>query len=568
MLVTQAKSDLEALWKQYEDVVRRVQEAFRSRQAYSHYPEIPSGTIYGENANAEGLKRYQQQVGQRFDRLLQRYDAFLESDEVSPYTREPLRIQYPVFHDPNRYIEVVQEGWDEWKRLPVHERVALLIEALERIKGSFFEIAYATMHTTGQGFMMAFQASGPHANDRGLEALVLGYELLSYFPSQAEWEKDMGKQGMVKLKKFYIPVPKGVALVIGCSTFPIWNSMPAIFADLVTANPVIVKPHPRAIYPLAIVVSHIQSVLKAYGFSPELIVLAPDKVENPITKVLAEHPSVKVIDYTGGPTFGTYLEQLKGKEVFTEKAGVNSVILESVTNLKAVMQNLAFSVSLYSGQMCTCPQNFFIPKTGIQEGDRNVPYEEVVQAFVDAVKDLAFHPKAGPAVLGAIQNDQTWERVEKAKTLGKILLEPRPIQNPDFPNARTLSPLILEVSPDAYATYSEELFGPIVLVIPTENTEQSIALAKRLVREKGAIAVAAYTTKPEMIERIARELTEVSAPLAFNLTGPIYMNQNAAFSDIHVTGGNPAGNASFTDTAFLSRRFNWVEIKYNPITNG
>ena len=47
-------------------------------------------------------------------------------------------------------------------------------------------------------------------------------------------------------------MPRGVALVIGCNTFPTWNAYPGIFASLVTGNAVVVKPHPRAVLPLAI----------------------------------------------------------------------------------------------------------------------------------------------------------------------------------------------------------------------------------------------------------------------------------------------------------------------------
>jgi hypothetical protein len=46
--------------------------------------------------------------------------------------------------------------------------------------------------------------------------------------------------------------------------------------------------------------------------------------------------------------------------------------------------------------------------------------------------------------------------------------------------------------------------------------------------------------------------------LSFNLLGGVYVNQNAAFSDFHGTGGNPAANASFTNSDFISRRFTWV----------
>ena len=57
---------------------------------------------------------------------------------------------------------------------------------------------------------------------------------------------------------------------------------------------------------------------------------------------------------------------------------------------------------------------------------------------------------------------------------------------------------------------------------------------------------------------IAEEMQQAFTPVTFNLTGPIWVNQHAAFSDFHVTGGNPAGNASFTNPEFVTRRFVWV----------
>ena len=67
------------------------------------------------------------------------------------------------------------------------------MESLEGVKGRFFEIAYATMHTTGQGYMMAFQASGPHAADRALEAIAAGYEELTAVSSHCVVGQTHGK---------------------------------------------------------------------------------------------------------------------------------------------------------------------------------------------------------------------------------------------------------------------------------------------------------------------------------------------------------------------------------------
>ena len=56
-------------------------------------------------------------------------------------------------------------------------------------------------------------------------------------------------------------------------------------------------------------------------------------------------------------------------------------------------------------------------------------------------------------------------------------------------------------------------------------------------------------------------------PVSFNLTGGIYVNQAAGFFDFHVTGGNPAGNASFTNPEFVVKRFTWVGFR-EPTESG
>jgi acyl-CoA reductase-like NAD-dependent aldehyde dehydrogenase len=96
----------------------------------------------------------------------------------------------------------------------------------------------------------------------------------------------------------------------------------------VTGNTAIVKPHPKSVYAIAIVVAEIQNALHQKGLDINICQLAVDSSDKLITKKLAEHPLVKLIDYTGGSTFGNYVEALPGKTTFTEKAGVNSVIID------------------------------------------------------------------------------------------------------------------------------------------------------------------------------------------------------------------------------------------------
>ncbi|MCX2740218.1 phenylacetic acid degradation protein PaaN [Pontibacter anaerobius] len=551
--------NLELVDKHRETLQKAVQ-ALHNRTFFAYYPENPSPEVYGETADKEGREKYKNFLNNKFTELLQQGEKAWAGQEESPYEQQSLGVKYPFF-EPDTLISRAEEAYHQWRKVKPADRAAILVEALENLKSRFFEIAYATMHTTGQAYMMSFQASGPHAADRALEAIAAGYEEQTRFPESTEWEKPMGKYNL-KLNKTWKAVPKGVALVIGCSTFPTWNTVPGMFASLVTGNPVIVKPHPKAVLPIAIVVAEVQKVLQANNLNPNICQLGVDADDRLITKELAENPKVKLIDYTGGTEFGNYVESLPGKTTFTEKTGVNSIIIDSVDDLDKVVQNLAFSVTLYSGQMCTAPQNFFVPETGIKVGGETVPYEEVVEKVAGAVTALVNNPKAAPHILGAIQNPATAERVKSASSVkGREVLSSCDFENPMFANARTCTPVIYEVDATEKESYSRELFGPVVLIIKTKNTDQSIELAKEMAMNFGAISCGAYTTDPAVKEKIMDEMGLAGTPVSFNLTGGIYVNQNASFSDFHVTGGNPAGNASFTNPEFVIKRFTWVGFR-------
>ncbi|MDQ3394364.1 MAG: phenylacetic acid degradation protein PaaN [Bacteroidota bacterium] len=551
---------MENLFEKHKEVLQNAVKAIKKRTFFSHFPEQPLPQIYGEHADQEGRENFEQLLGTNFNEILQEKAEKWIGEEESPFTQKPLGIKYPTY-PLEEYVAKAKEAFQVWRKTSVDERAGILMESLEQIRNRFFEIAYATMHTTGQSFMMAFQASGPHAADRALEAVAAGYGELSKFSGKTIWEKPMGKYN-ITLEKEWRAVPKGISLAIGCSTFPTWNTVPGMYASLITGNPVIVKPHPGSVLPMAIYISEIQKILKKWGFDPHICQLAIDKKNSPISKALAAFPEIKLIDYTGNTEFGNYLEQLPGKITFTEKTGVNSIILDSVDDLDKVLQNLAVSVSLYSGQMCTAPQNIFIPKDGIKTNEGKLGFDAVAKKFTEAVEGLIGNPKAGPHILGGIQNENTLQRIVSAKKLSnKVWLESKSIENPLFKEARTAAPLILELDANEKEAFGEEHFGPIILLIKTENTQESIQLAQELAISKGAISCGAYTIDPAVKEQIADSMSLAATPVSFNLIGGIYVNQNASFSDFHVTGGNPSGNASFTDAEYIVKRFNWVGIR-------
>src|SRR4029434_8291943 len=222
--------------------------------------------------------------------------------ERSPYGPE-LGVAYPQA-DLDVLLAAARDAMPAWRDAGPAMRAAVCVEIVDRINKRSFELANAVMHTSGQAFVMAFQAGGTHAQDRALEAIAYGYAEMTRHAGSAYWEKPQGKRDPLKMTTKVHPVPRGIALVIGCNTFPTWNSYPGLFASLVTGNPVVVKPHPGAVLPLALTVQVAREVLAEAGQSPDLVGLAVEEHGDGVAATLATHRDVRIVDFTGSSEFG------------------------------------------------------------------------------------------------------------------------------------------------------------------------------------------------------------------------------------------------------------------------
>lgn len=543
----------------HRDTLEKAIEATHTREYWSPYPEAPSGKIYGENAPADGKAAFEARLNGAFSLEMPGVTGEVGA-EVSPYGFE-LGISYPKV-DTDQLIPAMEASLASWRDAGPQVRAGVCLEILHRLNQRSFELAHAVMHTTGQGFAMAFQAGGTHAQDRGLEAVAYAYEAMTRTPAQASWEKPQGKHDPLRMEKSFHVIPRGIALNVGVSTFPTWNGYPGLFASLATGNPVAVKPHPETVLPFAITVEVAQEVLKEAGFDPWIVSLVVDDRENPVTKDLALRPEVKVIDFTGSSEFGNWLEEnARQAQVYTEKAGVNCIVIDSTDDVKGMIRNLSFSLSLYSGQMCTTPQDIFIPRDGIDTDQGHLSFDEVAKAIADGVSKFLSDNDRACAVLGAVQSEVTARRIEEAAGLGEVVLASEAREHPEFPDARVRTPVIVKLDGSEEAKYSREMFGPISFVIATDSTDDSIARARRLGLEKGAITWGVYSTSESVLDAMETAALDAGVALSCNLTGGVFVNQTAAFSDFHATGGNPSANACLCDSAFVANRFRVVESR-------
>lgn len=542
------------LFDRHRTLLDKALQAIKLRGFWMPFPEIPSSKFYGETARADGEAAFQDLLCKPFE-IPGHPEENRVGQERSPWGQR-LELSYPSA-GAETLIAASSAALDTWAETPNETRIGVLIEALVRLNKMSFLLGHATVHTTGQAFAMAFQAGGPHAQDRGLEAVAAAYAELTASVDGAVWEKPQGKHAPIVLEKRWEMLPRGIALTVGCNTFPTWNGYPGLFASLATGNTVIVKPHPKAILPLALTVKVLREVLQEEGLPADAVLLAADEPDAPITKKLVQHPDTQIIDYTGSSDFGSWIRANAGDAlVFTEETGVNSVVVTGTERFEAMCANLAFSVSLYSGQMCTSPQNIYVPKDGIETDQGHKSFDEVIGGISAAIDTLLSDPKQASGVCGTIVNPATLDRIQAVRGAGRVLRE-----SGETGIGQSATPMIVAVD-TADQTHQQECFGPIVFAIASETAEAAIRQASGLARQKGAITAALYATDQVLIQKASKAFARAGVNLSINLTGNIYVNQSAAFSDFHVTGANPAGNASLTDTAFVAPRFRRVMIRW------
>lgn len=549
------------LFEEHRAILEGALNAVKTRGAWTPFQESPSRKHHPEGAHDAGRERFESLLGKPFDlRIPGEFGRI--GNEISPYTGEPLGIDYPCIAVDILFNAMEMAAYP-WADSSVEARVGVCLEILDRLSNDVFANAYATMHTAGQAFMMAFAGSGANSLDRGLEALTYAYKAMKDVPERATYTRSFGGEP-VTLEKRYRLMPRGIAVVVTCGSYPAWNAYPAIFANLATGNPVVVKPHPNGILPIAMAVKIAREVLLEVGFDPNLVTLAADEQDDPVTKELVERYDTAIIDFTGSQSFGDWLvENCRHAQVYTETAGCNAVVVDSTHDLDGMLHAIAQSLALFSAQMCTAAQNIFVPRTGIETDQGRISPDEFVRRLVETLDGMLANPKHAAAICGAAQTanlEKTLDGIADTVGWDSVIREHAHYDHPEFPNARTLTPLLVRVDAGA-EIYRQEHFGPVGFIIECDDRDHALRRATGDAVACGSIASYAYSSDPEFIEKIETAFAINGASVGINLIRQLPINFTAAYSDYHVTGLNPAGNACLTDLAFVANRFRIVQSK-------
>lgn len=549
--------------------LNRALQACYHRDQWSPFQESPSARFHKFGALEAGKLEFEEHLQRPFRLHEMPCDNQRTGEEVSPYTREFLGVDYPKLNI-SKAIEAAKAAMPDWISAGHRERAGICLEMAFELEKHCFANAFATMHTAGQSFLMAYSGSGPNALDRGVEAIAYGFSAQNQIKPDGLWSKAFGRSGSVTLQKSYELRPVGIAAVICCATFPLWNAYPAMFANLVTGNPVILKPHPNGILPVAMALKTCRKVLKEAGFDPNLIMMAADTRCDPVTIELLHHSDIKIIDYTGSQKFGNWIEEnFPKKLIFTETAGCNAVVIHSTSNLKDMISALANGLCGFSAQMCTSPQNIHVPAKGINTDEGPISFKQFKERLIEAIEERVSDPKKAAGLCGALQADESLYVLQRLRIAvaqlnsdkASIVRDAGTYAHPEFPKARTATPMVIEVESAQAQLYREEHFAPVAFLIREENADRALDFAAYIAQTYGAISSYLYSANEAFTDKAKRAFADAGASLWVNMPAAMPMNFAAAYSDYHVTGLNPAGNACLTDLAFVASRFRIVQFR-------
>ncbi|WP_406002303.1 phenylacetic acid degradation protein PaaN [Streptomyces sp. NBC_00829] len=485
--------------------------------------------------------------------------------ESSPYGQS-LGVRY-LRSEPGDLVRAAARAMAGWRAAGPRRRAGLAVEILCRLNDRSYEIAHALHHTTGQAYTTAHRAGGPQAQDRGLEAVARALAASARPPAGPYGEGHPERAGrpwvdVPDLDGSRTVVPRGVSLLIGCPDFPTWNGYPGLFASLVTGNPVIVKPHPRAVLPLALTVQVARDVLRNAGYDPNVVTLAAEKPGEQLASRLATDPDIRVIDFTGSVRFGDWLRRnARQATVHVTPVGANTVLVDSTDNYRRMLRELALSLSLCSGQSSTAPQNILVPSGGIATDEGHKPIGRFSVDLGRAVKRLLAEPRRAAGILGALGSDRVRNSLAYAAGRGVVVHASAPVVHPDHPAADIRTPLIIRLEAHDEQVYAREWAGPVSFVIATESTSHSLDVFRRTAGRHGGQYATVHSTDPLVLGAVETAALDAGVHLSENLAGNVFMDQSAVFGDFCDAQVPPGAHADLADPSFITGRFRVVQAR-------
>ncbi|MFD8046883.1 aldehyde dehydrogenase family protein [Streptomyces chartreusis] len=359
-----------------------------------------------------------------------------------------------------------REAFGPWSRTAPEERAAVLARAADIIHGHlgpYAELAQAeTGATTGTA--------------RGIQVGVGAARFRRYARVEpAEWAVapqindagPMGKAGV--MGGLAVRQPVGVVTCITSYNNPWANPAGKIAPALAMGNTVVVKPAPQD--PLS--VYRMAEALEAAGVPPGVVnVVSGRSVE--VGEAAVSSPDVDMVSFTGSTAVGRRIAEACGRDMkrqLMELGGKGAAVVFDDADIGSAVAGIGTTFSFYSGQICTAPTRVL--------AQRGVYGRLVEQLAAYAGRLKVGDPREASTVVGPVisaeHRDRVESYVETGRKEGAVVVAGG--ERPPYERGFYVAPTLLADCTNDMRVAREEIFGPVVCVIPFDEEEEGIALA-------------------------------------------------------------------------------------------
>ena len=263
--------------------------------------------------------------------------------------------------------------------------------------------------------------------------------------------------------------PVGVVAAVVPWNVPLSLALQKLAPALVTGCTVVLKPAPET--PLDAYL--VARLLSEAGLPPGVVNVVP--AEREVSEYLISHPDVAKVTFTGSSAAGRRIAEICGRDlrrVTLELGGKSAAIVLDDADLDSTISALRLGAFRNSGQICSLKTRLVVPET------RHAEFLDRLEALVDSMPVGDPHHEAthiGPLV-SQRQRSRVESYIDAGKAQGARLVcgGGRPA---DLDRGWFVEPTVFtDVRPDATIA-QEEIFGPVVAVIPYKDEEEAIAIA-------------------------------------------------------------------------------------------
>ncbi len=361
--------------------------------------------------------------------------------------------------------KAAKTAFKTWSKTTLEERSRILIRISELLEEHLEHFAEAESKDNGKPIILAKSVDIPRAASN----FRFFGNAITQFASESH--ESVGQDAI----NYTLRQPIGVVGCISPWNLPLylftWKIAPAIAAG----NCVVAKP--SEVTPLT---AYLLGEICTEAGLPNGVLNIVNGLGTTTGQAIIEHPDIKAISFTGGTATGAHIAKTAApmfKKLSLELGGKNPNIIFADCDYETMLETTVRSSFANQGQICLCGSRIFIEES---------IYDKFKTDFVALVKQLKVgHPSAPDTNIGALVSKPHLEKVKRYIDIGKdeagtILCGGNEVTVAGYESGYYLEPTVIEVTTDECRVNQEEIFGPVVTIMPFKTEEEVLDMANKV----------------------------------------------------------------------------------------